>query len=261
MRKRTANPLLSLLIIAAFFVTLLTPLNVFANTDTLRIVSLKPGVWADDLGGIRYDDANGKIIGYDYVFYRIIVSKRGRLKFQGAKDLSIGISTDLPSTTYSGGRSPSVYVWYPPSANVTTQDEIIIDKGTYYISVYGGKFKYSFTPVSTPVNYCRAKALKLKANKKTSILFTRKSNYSRWYKIKLPKNKKINLSFDEVWDFRIYDARGKGIKTIRNGSNRDYCTVKKQPKGTYYIRILSMYDRDKPSWHRDEIDYMTFKWY
>lgn len=213
-----------------------------ASAATRQIISLKAGQWATESEEL-YDSSIG---WYTERSYKIKVPKAGKLTFSFSKsDYKYAeLSTSLTSDENSIG--------------INNNTSVVVEKGTYYLDVRSGNCKYSFTAAPLQKNFCRAKAAKLSAKKTAKVYFTPTRSFSHWYKIKLPKKRKIKISFSEEHDFIIYNAKGKVCETVRNGSDVKYCTQKSQPKGTYYIRVLSD-GENRNSYAFGE--YVTFKWY
>lgn len=127
----------------------------------------------------------------------------------------------------------------------------ILPRGYYYIHADAGtKFNWSFNRKKTVYNYCRARAVGLKAGAKTGIFFTCGYEYDRWYKVSLTRNKTITVTFNrldidsvDINDFEVYDSTGKGVNcpeltktSYRTGTLR---------KGTYYICVYRYRNRDE----------------
>ena len=243
MGKSISKHLILILTITSLISAMLIPLSVSAASGT-RIRYLKAGQWADQSEISESISGNGNT-----TYYKIKVSKAGRLIFtflNGSASFLITPSTDDCSAYISNGSS------------------VVVDKGTYYLRLSSGKCKYIFKAATTQTNYCADKAKKLKAKKTAKMFFTSKNNFSRWYKITLSKKQKIRIEFNHSRDVVLYNAKGKAIDIHSSepsyslGYGRKYATSKKQPKGTYYIRVLS----ESPTYGGYYFgDYVTCKWY
>lgn len=119
----------------------------------------------------------------------------------------------------------------------------ILPRGYYYIHADPGtKFNWSFNRKKAVYNYCRARAVGLKAGAKTGVFFTCGYEYDRWYKVSLTRNKTITVTFNRhdanstsLIGFNVYDSRGKNINCPEL-TNTSYRTGTLR-KGTYYIRV------------------------
>ena len=131
-----------------------------------------------------------------------------------------------------------------------------VEKGTYYLVVYNGKIKYSFSPVKAQKNTSRKKAQKLKAGKVSKFCVTWKKHPSRWYKLSNPKKKKIKVILNRDMPVTIYNAKKKRLNTMVNSKGNKYTTTEVQPKGTYYIRVRSGWKGSSDGIGK----YVTIKW-
>ncbi len=136
----------------------------------------------------------------------------------------------------------------------------ILPRGYYYIQADSGtKFNWSFGRRKTVYNYCRARAVSLKAGAKTGVFFTCGYEYDRWYKVTLTRNKTITVTLSRLDaeynsslnGFDVYDLQGKAVNcpeltktSYRTGTLR---------KGTYYIRIWRDRDEDEYGDYRGRI--------
>lgn len=136
----------------------------------------------------------------------------------------------------------------------------ILPRGYYYIHADPGtKFNWSFNRKKTVYNYCRARAVSLKAGAKTGVFFTCGYEYDRWYKVTLTRNKTITVTLSRLDaeynsslnGFDVYDLQGKAVNcpeltktSYRTGTLR---------KGTYYIRIWRDRDEDEYGDYRGRI--------
>ncbi len=126
--------------------------------------------------------------------------------------------------------------------------DVIVSSGTYYIHYFGEEsddtacVKYTFTPIKDKKNYCKAKAISLKAGNKVKIYQIPKRGFNRYFKIKLGSKKKITV-YSEC-NIDIFNAKGKDLDVSSAFAEDDigfnglkYRTKKKLPKGTYYIVV------------------------
>lgn len=220
-----------------------------ANSNSYRIITktLGKNTWATES-----TNDNRR----EHTLYKIRVEKSGRLSFKlSGSNSYVYIYSSLPyvENGYSI-RSNDSY------ESMSKSSSFAVDKGTYYLEVCRGKCKYTFTAAPSQKNYCMQRAQKLKANKTAKIYFTPKLKFSRWYKISNPRKKQITITLNDEWqEFAIYNAKRQKLSTVEKGSRKKFCTSEAQPKGTYYIRILSDrkdYDYDYYMFGK----YITLKW-
>ena len=241
-------------IITAGFVPLRA--SAYSDTYTYRITSLGQKKTVTQKRDIeRYND-NTYTYAYTYYMYKINVPANGYLRIaSSASSKAITIYKSIDKTkeidwqyennvaTLKGSR-----VYYR-----------ILPRGYYYIQADPGtKFNWSFNRKKAVYNYCRARAVGLKAGAKTGVFFTCGYEYDRWYKVSLTRNKTITVTFNQLDipesyqsylnEFDIYDSRGTHVNcpeltktSYRTGSLR---------KGTYYIRVRR---------HRDENENYDYK--
>lgn len=239
----------SIAVTLSLLATVMVPMSVNAADSNGYGIVIKPlanDTWATV--SVDYDKQ-------EYTIYSIHVEKAGILSFKllGSSP-AIKVYSALPYMHAGGMFTDGSYKYMTKSRSVS------VEEGTYYLKVNQGKCKYSFSAASSQENYCMQHAQKLKANKTAKIYFTPKMKYSRWYKISNPRKKKITITLnDKTQRFAIYNAKRKKVSTVKKGSSIKYCTSKAQPKGTYYIRIVS--DRN----NKEDDDYMfgkyiTLKW-
>lgn len=223
---------LSALLIVAMLVMLL-PVSVYAGKKDYRLKVLKAGKWAAKSYNYNYDTV------IHYTYYKISVSKPGRLNFTLSSEGSLSLYTSLSDIVNSTSKASRTYL------NPYSESRMIaVEKGTYYLYVSDGKVKYTFSAEATPTNYCVAKAKALKANVAAYSVFTPKTNFSRWYKITNPKKKKIvywTSTVDSAYSVAVYNTKMRRLATVKNGSDLKYCTKAAQPKGTYYIYVREQY--------------------
>ena len=244
---------LSVLIVMVLLVMVFSvPIVARAEDNTewnYEVEPLKQNTWAPPSDNYEKDTRT---------IFNVNVGSQGKITFKlkdsGSSAILYTVLSDAKGTTY--GKGPSAYI--SQGAYATTS--CAVAKGNYYLRVISGKCKYSFSAVKTQTNYSRQKAQKLKAGKLSKICFTWRRNYSRWYKISNPKKKKIKFFFNGDTDFEVYDVRGRRLDVRMNGSMSKYITTDKQPKGTYFIRVMS--DRSNSGNHSgNEIGkYVTVKW-
>ncbi len=127
--------------------------------------------------------------------------------------------------------------------------DVAVSKGTYYIHYFGydddetACVKYNFTPIKQKKNYCKAKALTLKAGTKSTIYQTPRRGFNRYFKIKLASKKRITVYSESYID--LFDSDMKYIETSTSfADDSDLIkarTPKKLPKGTYYI-VVAVHD-------------------
>ena len=132
--------------------------------------------------------------------------------------------------------------------------KVAVSKGTYYIHFFGDEgcdtacVKYTFTSIKQKTNYCKAKAITLKAKTKVKFYQTPKYGFDRYFKIKLSTKKKITVYSDSYID--IFSSKGKQYDTTTDFAddsvNYKHRTTKKLPAGTYYI-ISRVYNPGKSS--------------
>lgn len=240
------NALKHLICIALVFIitSRFVPLraSAYSDTYTYRITSLGQKKTVTQKRDIeRYND-NTYTYAYTYYMYKINVPANGYLRIASSassKEIKIYKSIDKTEeidwqyennvATLKGSR-----VYYR-----------ILPRGYYYIHADAGtKFNWSFNRKKTVYNYCRAKAVGLKAAAKTGVYFTCGYEYDRWYRVTLTRNKTITVTFNRLDTdysslngFNIYDSQGKNINcpeltktSYRTGTLR---------KGTYYICVWS----------------------
>lgn len=142
-----------------------------------------------------------------------------------------------------------------------------VKKGTYYLKVgVNGAFrlKYTFTACKQKKNYKKSKATLLKKGKAAKGCFVAGDRKDHWYKIKLKKSQKLQLTltpaqkaasgenchiflyqkkpFQYIWTVKKgypYSFREK-----ITGGKYQYRTMKKIPKGEYYLKIFRGNDVD-----------------
>ncbi len=229
------------------------PLNTWASTykNSYRVTALaQKKTVTQQADTERYYSSSDTYVYTSYL-YKINVPANGYLRIASSassKEIRIYKSINNKNDIYSQNSIVSLKgsrVYYR-----------ILPRGYYYIQADPGtKFNWSFNRKKAVYNYCRAKAVGLKAGAKTGIFFTCGYEYDRWYKVSLTKAKTITVTFNCLdkdyfeWSFLkgfdIYDSRGEYVKcpeltktTYRTGTLR---------KGTYYIRVWRSYD--------DEDDY------
>lgn len=168
----------------------------------------------------------------------------------------------------------------------TAKKCFVVEKGRYYVVNQDKKksvsLKYSIKKIKAKDrgNYLRKKAVKLKKNKKESVLQMFSKNYYRWYKITVPKEQKIQLigkatsllgeksnqsvsvgTFKEYGytlmqypfcDLFIFDAKGD-VVSCKN-TKKGIITEQKVPKGTYYVKVNC--GDVKKGWG----EYVEFRW-
>ncbi|MDO5455624.1 MAG: hypothetical protein Q4F25_01765 [Eubacteriales bacterium] len=166
------------------------------------------------------------------------------------------VLSDAKRTTFDKGRCTEICK--SKDGLLTSQGTLTcaVEKGTYYLVVYGGKVKYSFSAMKAQKNTTRAKAQKLKAGKLGKINFTWKKHPSRWYKVSNPKKKKIKVFLNRDMNISIYNSKKKRLSTTRNSEGTKYTTTEVQPKGTYYIRVRSGWKGSSDGIGK----YVTIKW-
>ena len=230
MKNRFTKRTVSTALILTMLVMLLLPMSVPAAAKNYRFKALSAGKWATE--SYKYDGDTG----IHYTYYKITVSKPGRLNFSLSSDGWVYIynnASDIANNTVKkGSRS---YIYYNSDCKM-----VAVEKGTYYLNVSDGKCKYSFSAAATPTNYCVAKAKALKANTVAYNVFTPKTNFTRWYKITNPSKKKITYwsnTSDHAYEIQIFNTKLQRLETVKNGSDTKYCTKAAQAKGTYYIRV------------------------
>ena len=126
--------------------------------------------------------------------------------------------------------------------------KVAVSKGTYYIHYFGDEsddtacVKYTFTSIKQPTNYCKGKAITLKAGTKKKMYQTPKYGFNRYFKIKLGTKRRISV-YSESKIF-IFNSKGEDLDTsvdfTDDGNVLKYRTTKKLSAGTYYI--VSMVD-------------------
>ena len=141
---------------------------------------------------------------------------------------------------------------------------IAMSKGTYYIQMCElgdnptAQIKITTQKAVNPSNYCRAKAIALKAGQTVKIAQTADYFYSRWYKITVPKKKTVTITTNEgrAENIILYDSKMRQVGCT-SGSKK-VITEDKIDKGTYYIRVLSPRYSDYISEYIGQ--YITVKW-
>lgn len=237
--KNVYKKLISMLLAALMLVTVAMPATASAATAGYAIKGLGAGTWAAE--SYKFN-AQTQI---HYTYYKITVDKAGELAFSCKGDDSGSITlytakSDLVSSTKKGSRMSM-------SASAKNKN-IAVEKGTYYMNVYGGSWKYTFKAAVNKDNFRMGKAVALKASTTVRIAQSPKMNYSRWYKVTLDSKRKLNYTTNYGSAYvsaytsnasliEIYNASGKRIETVKNGSDVKYCSKAKLPKGTYYIRV------------------------
>ena len=121
--------------------------------------------------------------------------------------------------------------------------KVAVSKGTYYIHYFGGDsddtacVKYTFTSIKQPTNYCKSKAITLKAGTKKKMYQTPKYGFNSYFKIKLGTKRKVTVYSES--NITIINSKGKKYETSVDYSYDEYInkykTTKKLPAGTYYI--------------------------
>lgn len=238
--KRTTKKLVSMLLAVLMLVTVAMPVTASAAVNYV-IKNLNAGTWVGQ--SYKY---NGQT-GIHYTYYKITVDKAGELDFsyKGDEYGGITIYNSKSDLVNSGTKYSRTYL----SAN-TKNKNIAVEKGTYYLNVSSGSWKYTFKAAVNKDNYRMGKALALKAGATVRICQSPKMNYGRWYKVTLTSKKKLYYatnygtgnvgSYDSnAYLIEIYNASGKRIETVKNGSEIKYCTKAKLAKGTYYIYVKS----------------------
>ena len=230
---------------------LVVPMTAYAEDDVAwdyEVEPLKENTWAPPSDNYTNDTRT---------IFSTKVGSSGKMTFKlSGYDASAKLYTalsDAKGTTYDKG--VSTYISKDSYGTLSCA----VEKGTYYLVVHSGKCKYSFSAVKAQKkNFSREKAQKLKAGKLDKIIFTWKQNYSRWYKISNPKKKKIKVFLNRETGIEIYNARMIKLSTIESGLGTKCTTTDKQPKGTYYIRVMA--DRDRAIHGNDIGKYVTIKW-
>lgn len=251
MKNKHTKRSVSAVLIFTLLVMLLLPMSVPAASKNYRITTLGRGKWASKSYKYNADT------GIHYTYYKISVTKPGRLNFVLSNDTYISIYnswSDLKNSTRNGS---CIGLNYKSDCKM-----IAVEKGTYYMYVMDGKCKYTFTAAATPTNYCVAKAKALKINTTDYSVFTPRTNFTRWYKITTAKKKKIYFwsnTYNHAYSTQIFDSKLRRIQTVKNGSDTAYCTKAALPKGTYYIRVQCQ------NRYADEYDYAfgevaTIRW-
>lgn len=240
MNRATKKNMLAAVLVLVLLFAINAPVTVeAASKKDYKSVKLKQNTWASNSN--KYDNN----LGYDK-YYKITVPKAGSLAFTLSGSARVTVYTSISK------KSEGSYI------DLNDSKTVAVDKGTYYLFVRRGKCKYKFNAAPSQKNYCMQRAQKLKANKIAKAFMTPKYGFSRWYKIYNPKNKKITITLNKAHDFVIMDSEGYYISTIEKGSKTKFCTRRDQPKGTYYIRILS--DRNTPDDGYAFGEYVTLKW-
>ncbi|MBE6006547.1 MAG: hypothetical protein E7238_05255 [Sarcina sp.] len=246
-KKRT----LSAALILAMLVMLLVPMSVSAASKNYRVKALGAGKWAAKSYKYNYDT------GIHYTYYKITVSRPGRLNFTFSSDGFMTLNTSLGDIVNSKRNGSYISKSYRSDCKM-----VAVEKGTYYMNVSSGKVRYSFAASGAPTNYCVARAKALKANTAAYNVFTPRTNYCRWYRISTPKKKKIVYwanTASYAYDIQVFDSRMRRLETVKNGSDVKYCTKAAQPKGTYYILVRNQL-RYANDYNYAFGDVKTFKW-
>lgn len=251
MKNKNTKRSVSAVLVLVMLLMLLLPMSVPAATVNYRIKSLKAGKWANASYKYNYDT------GIRYTYYKVSVAKPGRLSFSFSGDGSVYLYDTVSDMTKNTKKGSWIGVRYNSDSKM-----VAVEKGTYYLYVWTGKCRYTFTADPIPTNYCSAKAKKLKANATAYNVFTPRTNFTRWYKITTSSKKKISYwsnTSDNAYSIQIFNTKLRRLETEKNGSDLSYCTKAAQPKGTYYIRIQCQ------SRYSNEYDYAfgmvsTLKW-
>jgi len=124
---------------------------------------------------------------------------------------------------------------------------VVLSKGVYYIKmceVRKSTTKVMFTveKVINKDNYCRAKAIFLKRNKKEKIIQTNDYCYVRWYKIKLDRKQAVTFTaVNEDGHYRtpILSIRDSKDNFVSYTKTEDPLIITTEPlkKGTYYLNV------------------------
>ena len=244
MKSRFTKRAVSAALTATMVIMLLLPMAVPAATRDYQFKTLKAGTWATE--SYKYNEKTG----IDYTYYKITVSKPGRLNFTlSGSYASIDLYTVASDIVTGNSKGSSKYL------STTSESKLVaVEKGTYYMYVNYGKCKYTFTSSAAATNYCPAKARALKANTTVYNVFTPRTNFARWFRISNPKKKKIIVRSNRseyAYNMSIYNSKLQSLRTIEYGSDLKYCTKTAVPKGTYYIRVECQY----PSRYDDHYDY------
>ena len=218
------------------------PLNTWASTykNSYRVTALaQKKTVTQQADTERYYSSSDTYVYTSYL-YKINVPANGYLRIASS----------------ASSKEIRIYKSINNKNNINSQDWIvslsgsrtyyrILPRGYYYIHADPGtKFNWSFNRKKTVYNYCRAKAVGLKAAAKTGVYFTCGYEYDRWYRVTLTRNKTITVTFNRLDTdstylngFYIYDSQGKNINcpeltktSYRTGTLR---------KGTYYICVWS----------------------
>ena len=250
-----------ILLLAAVWASLLLGNTVMAETK-FKVNDIKPDTTVNlkdrhelETSYETHDDKTGET-AYTYVYneYRLVIPADGYIKIKmGGKNDYNGIhGYKHPKAYYYANNKSGDFIQIPLFFTLEMEDiengrDIIpLSKGTYYFDAYcisnnaadTMPFSYSFKKASFPANYCRAKAQTLKRGKKAEICQIPKKNYNRWFKIKLTKKQAITFWSDNGDHAAIFNEDLERIEIKRAGEKSiKYSTVKKLPKGTYYLRM------------------------
>jgi hypothetical protein len=149
---------------------------------------------------------------------------------------------------------------------------VTLKKGTYYVEMYdtwygsrsatGSKVKVSWSAVSkiNKDNYCRSKAIALKANTIAYVAQTPDNDYDRWYKIKLTKTQKVTIltPYGSNSMITLFSPNYQTY-TFNVADSTQKVTADKLPAGTYYVRVSTF--RPSGSYTYNVLGrYLAFKW-
>ena len=146
---------------------------------------------------------------------------------------------------------------------------IPVSKGNYYFDggfqlgddiLWHGGYKYKFTKVRDPENYCMTKAIYAKRNKEMKIFDTPDNRYKRWFKIKLTKKQKIAVSggfhgaiFGGTADCDLYNSDLEYLENVGW-----HPTEKAYEPGIYYL-VVSVY-QDISTLEMPDPCFIKFSW-
>ena len=172
-------------------------------------------------------------------YYKVVVGGEGYITLTSKSDDGVAYYEILNSKKHEF--SDHTYVDGGYDGNRTIK--VAVSKGTYYIHYFGDEsndtacVKYTFTSIKQPTNYCKGKAITLKAGTKKKIYQTPKYGFNRYFKIKLGTKRRISVYSES--NIFIFNSKGKDLDTdtsfTDDGNVLKYRTTKKLPAGTYYI--------------------------
>ena len=178
----------------------------------------------------------------DVVNYKFTIKEDSLVQFQWSNNVNDRTSIIVYQDSAKTRIIDSAY----PSAETGTLS-IALKAGTYYARMYDGsalyepvaKVKYTATPASkiNKDNYCRGKAIALKANTNAKIVQTPLYDYTRWYKITLPKAQKVTINISSGSQYYI-DLYSPSMQTYNSlVSSKSIVTQDKLAAGTYFIIV------------------------